>query len=188
MGCEISAEVATSTGFHRENSLRQFNYSQILGVPTAVGMVPVVYRIMLRPNKGCGGGYRGIVHYGGTYMGLCEILPEYRHDLHCKVRTMYKFNGLETYYNAEKDETRFHRKKGFEIIELPYDRTFYNGALYYRADYLVQNCSNDMCCYGYPVDNDSDIETELPVVRKAKLKRKTHHRSKRTTGCGCRRK
>lgn len=188
MDCEIPAEVATSTGFHRENSLRQFNYSQILGVPTAVGMVPVVYRIMLRPNKGCGGGYRGIVHYGNTYRGLCEMIPEYRHDIECKRRIMYKFNGLERYYNAEIDETRFKRKKGFEIIELPFTRTYYNGALYYRADYDVQNCTGNSCCYGYPMDNDGDSETPVPVERYINPKRRTHHVGKRRTGCGCRRK
>lgn len=191
MGCEISAEVATSTGLHRENSLRQFNYSQILGVPTAVGMVPVVYRIMLRPNRGCGGGYRGIVHYGDTYTGLCTLLPEYRHDLKCSVKTIYKFDALERYYDEKKDEKSFKRKKGYDIIELPYTRTFYNGALYYRADYLAMECSNSMCCYGYPIDNDGEAETVIApeASDRVKPKRKTHHMSaKRKTGCGCGRK
>lgn len=189
MTCEIPAEVATSTGLHRENSLRQFNYSQILGVPTASGMVPVVYRIMLRPNRGCGGGYRGIVHYGDTYTGLCELIPEYRHDIKCKRQVVYKFDALETYQSEE--ETRFKRKKGYDIIELPFTRTFYNGALYYRADYRAKNCSNSMCCYGYPADNDGIDETKVAPEAHAKVYPKNKQRSskhKRTSGCGCGRK
>lgn len=200
MDCEIPAEVATSTGFHRENSLRQFNYSQILGVPTAVGMVPVVYRILLGPAHG----YRGIAHYGGTFTGLCEILPEYRHDLDCTTKTVYKFDALERYYKNDvdnpdaetpvegKDETSFKRKKGFEIIELPFHRTYYNGALYYRADYLASNCSNSMCCYRYPADNDGDSETFVAPEAHAKVypkqQRISHKSGKKRTGCGCGRK
>ena len=47
MSCPVPAEQTGSTKLMKTNSLRQFNFAQVLGVPTAAGMVPVIYPIWL---------------------------------------------------------------------------------------------------------------------------------------------
>lgn len=56
--CTVAAEQSGSTKMVKTNSLRQFNYAQILGVPTAAGMKPVIYPIWLHSK--CPGGVRGL--------------------------------------------------------------------------------------------------------------------------------
>ena len=182
MNCEeIPAQAVSSTGLKRDNTLRQFN-SQVLGIPTPVGNVPVAYAV--RYSHDGKAVPRVMVQYGVSRRSFNEILPEFRHTIKGKKSFTYKFNGLETYYNADKDETSFKRKKGFAVFELPYSRTFYNGALFYRSDYAVKGST---CCYSYPVDDDHDSRTEVDLNRMRNVVRQKPRRSKHTpnTKCNC---
>lgn len=182
MDCTVKAEQSGSTGLTKTNSLRQFNYAQILGIPTSAGMVPVVYPIWLHAK--CPGGVRGIVHYGGTFTGRCNWYDENKEVVECEDTFAYRYNDLETIYDKEKDETRFRRHKGIAALHFPKKKVVYNGSVIYKAPYTIRGCDNDKCCYGYPIDNDNEVETPLVIPRAVKQKEKTK-RKHRTSGCGC---
>lgn len=178
--CTISAQVGTSTKLHRTNSLKQFDYASILGVPNSVGMVPVMYQIKL---SSCGG-MRGVVFYGNSYDDLCFMYPQVQHEKDCAQGFLYKFDGIECIHDEDIDETRFKRHKGLGEILVPFKRKFWNGTLIYKADYKLKACNNMLCCHGYPLDDDDDLTTpvERPNVRKEKVTT-TAQPTARATGC-----
>ena len=90
--CTVAAEQSGSTKMVKTNSLRQFNYAQILGVPTAAGMKPVIYPIWLHSK--CPGGVRGIVFYGGTFSGRCNWYDQNKVEEECEDTFVYKYNSL----------------------------------------------------------------------------------------------
>ena len=184
MSCTIPAEQSGSTGLKKTNSLRQFNYAQILGVPTSAGMKPVIYPIWLHAK--CPGGTRGIVHYGGTFSGRCNWYDQHKDVVSCEDTFVYKYNGLETIVDEAKGETRFHRHKGFAHLNFTMKKTIYKGSAIWKAPYTIKGCDNDQCCYAYPIDNDNEFETPLEIPRAVKQKTKKKHRT--TNGCGCGRK
>lgn len=179
--CTVAAEQSGSTKMVKTNSLRQFNYAQILGVPTAAGMKPVIYPILLHSK--CTGGVRGIVFYGGTFSGRCNWYDQNKVEEECEDTFVYKYNSLETIVDEEKGETRFHRHKGFAHLNFPKKKVVYKGMPIYKAPYTIRGCDNDSCCYGYPIDNDNEVETPLEIPRAVKQKTKKKHRT--TSGCGC---
>ena len=184
--CRIPAEQTGSTKLTKTNSLRQFNYAQILGVPTASGMKPVIYPILLHSK--CPGGVRGIVFYGGTFNGHCDWYDENKAEVECEDSFAYKYNGLETIVDEEKGETRFQRHKGYACLGFPKKKTVYKGMPIWKAPYTIKGCDNDDCCLGYKIDNDNEIETPLEIPRAVRQKTKTKHRITTHSGCGCGRK
>lgn len=184
MSCTVSAEQTGSTKLTKTNSLRQFNYAQILGVPTAAGMVPVVYPIWLHAK--CPGGVRGIVHYGGTFTGRCNWYDENKTVVDCGDTFVYKYNDLEVKYDEAGGETTFKRHKGYAHLNFNEKKTIYKGMPIYRAPYTLRPCEDDKCCYSCPVDDDHDSET--PVAPQRAVRKKTtnkKHRISTSSGCGC---
>lgn len=178
--CAIPVQVGTSTNLHRTNSLKQFDYASILGVPNSVGMVPLIYQIKL---SSCGG-MRGVVFYGNSYDDLCFMYPQIEHEENCIRGFLYKFDGLECIYNEEIDETRFKRHKGLGEILVENKRKYWNGTLIYKADYKLKACDSGECCHNYPMDDDNDSATvvEKPNVRKEKVVT-TAQPTAKVTGC-----
>jgi len=181
--CTVAAEQSGSTKMVKTNSLRQFNYAQILGVPTAAGMKPVIYPIWLHSK--CPGGVRGIVFYGGTFSGRCNWYDQNKVEEECEDTFVYKYNSLETIVDEEKGETSFQRHKGYAHLNFPKKKTVYKGMPIYKAPYTIRGCDNDSCCYGYPIDNDNEVETPLEIPRAVKQKTKKKHRITTHSGCGC---
>lgn len=183
MSCTVPAEQTGSTRLMKTNSLRQFNFAQVLGVPTAAGMVPVIYPILLHSK--CPGGVRGIVFYGGTFTGRCNWYDQNKETVECEDTYVYKYNELETIVDEEKGETTFRRHKGLAALNFPRKKTIYKGSVIYKAPYTIRGCDNDECCLGYPLDDDNDSETPLDTPRAVKQKTKKKHRVASNTGCGC---
>ena len=183
MDCKIPAEQTGSTGLTKTNSIRQFNYAQVLGVPTAAGMKPVIYPIWLHSK--CPGGVRGIVFYGGTFDGRCNWYDQNKQEVECEDTYRYKYNDLETIVDKEKGEIRFQRHKGYACLNFPKKKVVFKGSVIWKAPYLLKSCDNDECCLGYKVDNDNEIETPLEIPRAVKQKTKRKHRITRSSGCGC---
>lgn len=179
MDCAVKAEVSGSTGLEKTNSLRQFNYAQVLGVPTAAGMVPVIYPILLHCK--CPGGVRGIVHYGGTFDGRCKWYKETKETSCCGFDASYKYNGLEVIRDEEKGETRFQRHKGIAKLGFNKERTIWKGQAIWKAPYFIKGCDDKKCCYAYK--ENEEPETEVANTVSPTRKKKT-----RTTSCGCGRK
>ena len=186
MSCTVAAEQSGSTGLSKTNSLRQFNYAQILGVPTAAGMKPVIYPIWLHSK--CPGGTRGIVFYGGTFSGRCNWYDQNKTEVECEDTYVYKYNSLKVVHDEEKDEISFERQKGYAHLGFPKKKTVFKGGVIWKAPYTLRGCDNDKCCLGYPVDNDNEIETPLEIPRAVKQKTKRKHHISHSSGCGCGRK
>lgn len=186
MDCAVPAEQVGSTGLTKTNSLRQFNFAQVLGVPTASGMRPVIYPIWLHSK--CPGGTRGIVFYGGTFDGRCNWYDQNKQEVECEDSFVYKYNGLEERYDAEKGETSYRRHKGYAQLRFSRKKTVYKGSVIWKAPYTIKGCDNNECCLGYPLDNDNEIETPLEIPRAVKQKSKKKKHRIATGGCGCGRK
>ena len=180
MDCAVRAENSGSTGMEKTNSLRQFNYVQVIGVPSAAGMIPVVYPVLLHSK--CPGGVRAIVHYGGTFDGRCNWYKEDKEDVCCGTGFGYKYDGLEIKYNPEIRETSFERHRGTALVSFPGKRTIWKGQAIWKAPYKIRGCDNKSCCFAYQdiVEEEAPVETSQPLRR---AKKKT-----RTTSCGCGRK
>lgn len=183
MGCAVQSEQGGSTNMVKTNSLRQFNFAQVIGVPSAAGMIPVIYPILLHSK--CTGGVRGIVFYGGTYDGHCNWYDQNKQIVDCEDTFVYKYNSLETVVDEEKGETTFHRHKGYAYLNFPKKKTVYKGSPIYKAPYTIKGCDNDECCLGYPLDDDNDEGTPLVASRAVKQKTNRKHRIGSNSGCGC---
>lgn len=179
MDCAVRAEASGSTGLEKTNSLRQFNYAQVIGVPTAAGIVPVIYPVLLHCK--CPGGVRGIVHYGGTFDGRCKWYKEQKETVCCGFKGSYKYNGLEVRRNEEKGETTFKRHKGIAALNFIKPFTKWKGEAIWKAPYLIKGCDNKECCFNYQDNEEPEVEETKIPARKAKKKT-------RTTSCGCGRK
>jgi hypothetical protein len=178
MDCAVKAEASGSTGLVKANSLQQFNYAQILGIPSAAGMIPVIYPVQLHSK--CAGGVRGIIHYGGTMNGRCDWYKEDKDVCRTGFGAGYRYNWLETITDEAKKETRFCRHRGTASIDFVDTKEIWRGQAIWKAPYRLESCDNKNCCFNYK-DNEEPVEEEikLPATRKKKTK---------TTSCGCGRK
>lgn len=183
--CAVQADQTGSTKLMKSNTLRQFNFAQVLGVPTAAGMVPVIYPIWLHAK--CPGGTRGIVFYGGTFDGHCDWYDQNKQIVDCETSFVYKYNGLEVIEDKEKKEKRFQRHKGYASMNFPKKKTFFKGEVMWKAPLTLKGCDNDSCCLGFPEPQESVEEAKLPAKKKIRTsapdKKKTKVRS-----CNCGRK
>lgn len=205
MGCVINAESVGSTGLKKDNTLRQFNYHRVLGVPMSSGIIPVIYRVMLRRKKCCVDGemkvldghegVRAVVYYDGTYEDSCRWYEQTRHDMDCSISKIYKHDGLESYekdvdccarsecaepYEPEK-ETRFKRKNGRALLNYNYHRTWYEGCVMHKAPYRLENCSKGECCYSYNEEDNSPKE----IITKDEIAVSSHTPVHRKVKTGC---
>lgn len=182
MSCTVRAEVSND-GLKKTNSLRQFNYAQILGVPTAAGMVPVIYPILLHSK--CTGGVRGIVFYGGTFDGRCGWYDQCKDTVSCDTTASYRYNQLDTIVDEEKDEIRFQRHRGTAVLHFPKTKTIYKGSTIYKAPLTLKPCDDDTCCFAYP-QQEEEVEEPKTVVVKRVIKQKAKRSSiKSNSSCGC---
>lgn len=179
MSCTVKAEVSND-GLIKTNSLRQFNYAQVIGVPTAAGMVPVVYPILLHSK--CTGGIRGIVFYGNTFTGRTDWYDQNKTVVECEDSFSYKYNQLETIVNEEKGETRFHRKKGLAVLKFPKKKTIFRGSVIWKAPQTLRPCGDDTCCYSYPEETE-ETEQQPKIIKVNKVKKT--NTTVRHSGCGC---
>lgn len=153
----IPLEVAKSVNVTKTNTLHQFDTASIVGVPSPVGKVPIVFYV----RESCTSTKRGII-FCGDRDTVCFLYPETAHAEWCQNVYDLKYDHLEHYDNGV--ESGYERKWG--ILELWHAvcRKWYNGQVMYRPDYRIQGCGRDLD--GYPTVSDPEVVEEKPVRRK----------------------
>lgn len=166
--CRLNTPADTSTRLKRDNSLRQFNYAQILGIPTPVGMVPVIYYLKYGECDDAARtafGNRGVIFYGDSYDSMCFLYPQQFNKVDCAENFIYKYDGIECVTSdVIEGERWFERNKGMGQITVPFIKRFYNGTVMYRAPYKLKKCA-PACCdsYFYQKSETTPETTEQPI-------------------------
>lgn len=170
----ISLEVAKSAKVEKTNTLHQFDTVGVVGVPSPVGKVPIMFYV----KEGPGRGRRGIVYYDDLD-SVCFLYPETPHAEWCSQPYDMKYDALEPWDNGVERGLR--RNHGiFELWASVY-REWYNGQIMYRPYKKIQGCGHESD--GYPGKSTPTVVEEKVKKRSARIapvKRKINH------SCGCR--
>ena len=169
----IPVQVTKSLNVDRTNSLHQFDTAGIIGVPSPVGKVPIIFYI----KETCRGGRRGIIYYD-DYDSVCFMYPEQEHSEWCSQPYAIKYDDVEEFDNGVESGIR----RNFGILDLWVSvcRKWYNGEIIYRPRLKVQGCGRRLG--GYPTEKSS-VSTVKEVQHKTEtvIKKTNINRS-----CGCR--
>lgn len=173
MGCKpIRIETAKSVNVTKTNTLHQFDTADIIGLPSPVGKVPIIFYV--RDNAY--DSHKGII-YGEDKDSVCYMYPEVEHAEWCKQPYDIPFDAIEPWDNGVERGLR--RKFGILELWASVWRKWHNGEVMYRPSLKIQGCSNTD--EGYPYKTEQKPSTTqrpsvLPVTKKAKTTR---------PGCGC---
>lgn len=169
----IPIEVTKSAVVDRTNTLHQFDTAGVIGIPSPVGKVPIVFYI----KEGEGHGRRGIIYYD-DYDTVCFFYPESEHAEWCEHPYDIKYDKVEPFDNGV--ESGFRRNHGIFELWVSVLRRWYNGQIMYRPHLKIQGCGHDTD--GYPTRSSAVILSEKTRTRTEKpRKTKQINRS-----CGCR--
>lgn len=176
-GCDsrtpIPVEVTKSAVVDRTNTLHQFDTAGIIGVPSPVGKVPIVFYV----KEGEGHGRRGIIYYD-DYDTVCFFYPESEHAEWCEHPYDIKYDKVEPFDNGV--ESGFRRNHGIFELWVSVLRRWYNGQIMYRPRLKIQGCGHDDD--GYPTRSSAVILSEKTKTR-TERPRKTKQINR---SCGCR--
>lgn len=169
----IPIQVAKSAEVTKTNTLHQFDTAGIIGLPSPVGKVPIVFYV----KKGIGRGQRGIIYYD-DYDTVCWMYPESEHAEWCEQPYDIKYDAVVPFDNGVESGMR--RNHGIFELWVSVLRRWYNGQIMYRPHLKIQGCGRDDD--GYPT---------RPTVEtlKEKTRTKTEHPRKTkqiNRSCGCR--
>lgn len=170
----IPIQVAKSLNVDRINSLHQFDTAGIIGVPSPVGKIPIVFYVKETPTSG----RRGIIYYD-DYDSVCFMYPEDEHSEWCRQPYDIKYDKVEPFDNGVESGYR----RNFGILELWVStlRKWYNGEIIYRPKLKLQGCGRREG--GYPtksktivVEETKTRNTTPPVIK---------HTKNNLSSCGC---
>ena len=169
----IPLEVTKSMEVDKTNTLHQFDTAGIVGVPSPVGKVPIVFYV----KEGNGRGRRGIVYYD-DYDSVCFMYPETEHAEWCEQPYDMKYDKLEEW--ETETEKGWHRNHGIFELWVSVWRHWYNGQIMYRPRLKIQNCGHESD--GYPGKSTPVVVEEKRISRYVAkpTKKKINH------SCGCR--
>ena len=168
----IPLQTTKSLNVDKTNTLHQFDTAGIIGLPSPVGKIPLVFYI----KEYCGGGRRGIIYYD-DYDSVCFMYPEHEHAEWCKQPYDMKYDKIEEWSN--EIERGWWRNYGIFRIYVSVLRKWYNGEVSYRPRLKIQGCGGRDG--GYPRVNTIPEKTVATKVRKIYKPNKKKH----TSGCGC---
>ena len=168
----IRVEVSKSLNVDKTNTLHQFDTVGIVGVPSPVGKVPIMFYV----KEGAERGRRGVLYYD-DYDSVCFMYPETEHAGWCKQPYALKYDKLEEWDNGV--EHGWHRNHGIFDLWVSVWRKWYNGQVMYRPRLKIQGCGHDYD--GYPMRSNIEVVEEKRPTRRVKavIKKKTNH------SCGC---
>lgn len=169
----IPIQVAKSANVTKTNTLHQFDTAGIIGIPSPVGKLPIVFYI----KESSVGGRRGIIYYD-DYDSVCWMYPESEHADWCCQPYDIKYDAVEPFDNGVESGLR--RNHGIFELWVSVWRKWYNGQIMYRPHLKIQGCGRDTD--GYPSRSTAVILEEKPKLRTNRpIKTKQINRS-----CGCR--
>lgn len=82
---KVQAEIGTSTKLHRENTLRQFNYSLPIGMNVMGNWVPFTFIVLMTPTSG--------------YNAIVSSIPDDHDWFYCENENTYVCNTVITGWN-----------------------------------------------------------------------------------------
>lgn len=171
----IPVEVTKSVVVDKTNTLHQFDAAGIIGIPSPVGKVPLVFYI----KEAEGRGRRGIIYYD-DYDSICYMYPESEHAGWCEQPYDLKYDKLEAWDNGT--ERGWRRNHGIFEIWVSVWREWYNGQIMYRPKLKIQGCGHEDD--GYPMKSTVvTVEEKRPVHH---VKQVNKRKINRGGGCGCR--
>lgn len=169
----IPIQVAKSAEVTKTNTLHQFDTAGIIGLPSPVGKVPIVFYV----KEGIGRGRRGIIYYD-DYDTVCWMYPESEHAEWCEQPYDIKYDAVVPFDDGTSSGYRRHH--GIFELWVSVFRKWYNGQIMYRPHLKIQGCGRDDD--GYPTRPTVDVleeKTRTTVIRPNKTR--TINRN-----CGCR--
>lgn len=170
----IMLQPTKSMNVTKTNTLHQFDASGIIGVPSPVGKVPIVFYM----KEGEGHGRRGIVYYD-DYDSVCFMYPENEHAGWCVQPYDMKYDAVVPFDNGVESGMR--RNHGIFELWVSVFRRWYNGQVMYRPTHKIQMCGGDDD--GYPTRS-----TEETLKEKTRTKAERRPNKNRTINhhCNCR--
>lgn len=169
----IALEVTKTANVRKTNTLHQFDFTDIIGVPSPVGKVPIVFYV----KEGPGRGRRGIVYFNDLD-SVCWMYPESEHAEWCKQPYDMKYDKLEEHNNGV--ERWYDRNWGIFQLWVSVWRKWYNGQVMYKPYKKIQGCGHDFD--GYPGKATVEVVKEKTVKR---APRQTPRKQRTSHGCGC---
>lgn len=169
----IPIQVAKSAEVTKTNTLHQFDTAGIIGIPSPVGKVPIVFYI----KEGEGHGRRGIIYYD-DYDTVCWMYPESEHAAWCEQPYDIKYDAVEPFDDGVASGLR--RNHGIFELWISVLRKWYNGQIMYRPHLKIQGCGRDDD--GYPTRPSVEVLKE-----KTRTKIERPHKTRTINrNCGCR--
>lgn len=170
----IPIQTTKSMDVTKTNTLHQFDTEGIIGVPSPVGKVPIVFYI----KEGVGRGRRGILYYD-DYDTVCWMFPENEHAEWMRQPYDLKYDAVEPFDNGV--ESGFKRNHGILELWVSILRKWYNGQVMFRPRYKIKPCAHDDD--GYPTRSTAETLTEKTRTKTERIpnKNRTVNRN-----CGCR--
>lgn len=169
----IPIQTTKSLNVTKTNTLHQFDTMNIVGVPSPVGKIPILFYMKEGKNRG----RRGII-FSGDRDSVCYMFPEFEHAEWCEEPYALKWDKVEPFDNGVESGMR--RNHGVLELIASVWRKWYNGQVMFRPEYKLQGCGRDFD--GYPAgklpERDLPLKEVTPKVR-TKVKRK-----RRSCGCG----
>ena len=167
----IPIQVTKSLEVDRTNTLHQFDTAGIIGLPSPVGKVPIVFYI----KESARGGRRGIIYYD-DYDSVCFTYPEDEHSEWCEQPYDIKYDAVEPFDNGVESGMR--RNHGILELWVSVLRKWYNGEIMYRPRLKIQGCGRREG--GYPTKSEAVILKEEPKRRvNTRIKKQRNH------SCNC---
>ena len=155
----------------RTNTLHQFDTAGIVGVPSPVGKVPIVFYVKESER----GGRRGILYYD-DYDSVCFMYPEDEHSEWCVQPYDMKYDALVPFDNGV--ERGLEREHGILELWVTAFRKWYNGEIMYRPRLKIQGCGRREG--GYPTKSEAIVLKEEP-----KRRVNTRIKKQRSHSCNC---
>lgn len=177
MDCDyktIPLQTTLSIKADKTNTLHQFDSVGVVGVPSPVGKVPILFYI----KDTCDSGHKGLLYYD-DYDSVCYMFPEDTHAEWCRQPYDLKFDGLEAFDNGVESGLR--RKHGILELWVENYRKWYNGRVMFQPRLKVQGCGRHLGGYPQTAPNATAEEKKPAALKPVTTKKvRTNH------SCGCR--
>lgn len=170
----VPIEATKSARVTKTNTLHQFDTADIIGLPSPVGKLPIVFYT----RESCNSGRRGIVYFNDRDT-VCWMYPESEHAEWCKKPYDLIYDALEPWSN--EIERGWRRNHGIFEIWVNIWNHYYNGQIMYRPEKRIQGCGRRDG--GYP--SQSEVITVEEKTRNRTRTEQIKPNKRRSKGCNC---
>lgn len=171
-GGNIVAQTTKTMNVTKTNTLHQFDTVGVVGAPSPVGKVPILFYVKDSPTH-----YHAGLLYYDDYDSVCFVYPESEHSEWCKQTYDMDYDKVEAWDNGV--ESGYRRNWGILELDVEHKRTWHNGQIMYRPNLKIKDCGHHD---GYPTQPSNQTIPEKKIKRVIK---QTERKTKRTPHCGC---